>query len=139
MNGALAILCAAALVASNDAADLAKMDLARMQGEWIVEVAADTPARAVRIEGDWYKVRAGGDGREVYVCVMKLDVTQTPKVAESYTVKSYDQQEQGTTSKSIYKFENGRLVFGMSRHKPDAPKTFEDPGIIVLSLRRVQR
>jgi uncharacterized protein (TIGR03067 family) len=136
VKGALAIMCAAALVTPDDAADPAKMDRARMQGEWIAEAPRASP-NEVRIEGDWYKARTDGEG--FYVCVMRLDVTQNPKVAECYTVKSNDEQQQGTTSKSIYKFENDRIVFGMFTHKPDAPRTFEDAGIVVLSLRKVQR
>jgi uncharacterized protein (TIGR03067 family) len=121
LAGALVVVCAAALAAADDA----KGDLDKMQGEWQMvssvqngkEVPPEVAEKIVRtIKGDKYTLTA--DGKEIAKGTFKIDPSKKPKTIDAKREGSDD------AAPGIYELEGDTQKVCLSAPGKDRPSEF---------------
>jgi uncharacterized protein (TIGR03067 family) len=111
----LIVLFAATLAPGQDAKD----DLAKLQGNWIVE--KDGKKAELKFAKDTFTITF--DGKESYKGVIKIDPSKKPKEMD-LTIKEAE-RFQGETAKAIYEVDGDSLKWCANRPgEKDRPKEF---------------
>ena len=134
---ALVLLALTGGLGYDDAADAAKKDLEKLQGEWQLTVGGDDGPRMV-IKGNEYTVSGGMDEKGT----LKLDPSKKPAVVDIDITEGNDK---GKKQYGIYRIEGDKFTLCVAEagaEADDRPKEFksdQDAGTAVLVFKRVKK